>query len=124
MYNCPVCITGDFNTFDFDPELEKTTTIPTPSIAATDYSYMLADGSVKDAKFYTDILVNDIGSVHGFGAAAYARNYSFDHVFCTSDTTVRQFYTACDNHQQYASDHAWLIVDVDLSTKKFFAFDE
>ena len=79
---------------------------------------MIKDGSVKDAKFYNEKLVNDIGSVHAWGSAAYPRPYSFDHIFCTSDTTVRQFYSAWDNQQRYASDHAWLIADIDLSVKK------
>lgn len=117
-YNCQVCITGDYNTFDFDANLKGDATVPTPEISAVDYAYMLADGTVKDAKFYTEHLVNDIGSVHGYGSDAYPRCYSYDHIFCTADTTVRQFYTAWDNQQQYASDHAWLIADIDLSVKK------
>lgn len=117
-YHCQVCITGDYNTFDFDANLKGDATVPTPEISAVDYAYMLADGTVKDAKFYTEHLVNDIGSVHGYGSGAYPRCYSYDHIFCTADTTVRQFYTAWDNQQQYASDHAWLIADIDLSVKK------
>ena len=117
-YNCQVCITGDFNTADFIAEKKGDATVPNPDISHAEYTYLLADGTVKDAKFYAEMLVNDIGSVHAYGATAYPRTWSYDHIFCTADTTVRQFYTAWDNHQQFASDHAWVIADIDLSVKK------
>ena len=117
-YNCQVCITGDFNTADFIAEKKGDATVPNPDISHAEYTYLLADGTVKDAKFYAETLVNDIGSVHAYGATAYPRTWSYDHIFCTADTTVRQFYTAWDNHQQFASDHAWVIADIDLSVKK------
>lgn len=109
QYNCQVLVTGDFNTRDIDPAKN----IPDP-----DYTTIIEDGTLKDGKYYTEKLVADIGSLHGWGADAYARVYSFDHIFCTTDTVIRLFSTTWDNHQQYASDHAWLIADVDLSTQK------
>lgn len=117
-HNCQVMVTGDYNTRDFIGDLKGDAKVPNPDISDSDYTYMVSDGGVKDAKFYTDVLVNDIGSVHGWGGAAFARVYSFDHIFVTSDTTVRQFYTAWDNHQNWLTDHAFLIADIDLSVTK------
>ena len=105
-YNCQVMITGDFNTRD-----GTATTEPD-----TGYVSLLADGTLKDSKYYTQKLVNTDGSLHTWGDGAWARPYSFDHIFCTNGTMVRQFYTAWKNHQYYASDHAWLIADIDLTT--------
>ena len=117
-YNCPITSTGDYNTRDFDPSKKGDATVPTLEICDPAYADLIKDGTVKDAKFYCEKQVNDIGSVHAWGPTAYPRVYSFDHIFCTSDTTVRQFYSAWDNQQRYAADHAWLIADIDLSTKK------
>ncbi len=104
-YGCRVVSTGDFNTPD----------IGSSSMSNQDYIAFLQDGTVKDGKYYTDHLVEDIGSVHGWGPDADPRVYSFDHIFCTADTRILQFCTAWDNYQAYASDHAWLIADIDLS---------
>ena len=117
-FNCPVMTTGDYNTYDFIPSLRGDATVPNPDISDQSYTELLSDGTVKDAKFYTDVQVNEIGSVHTWGATAFPRTFSYDHIFVTSDTTVRQFYTAWDNHQQWLSDHAFLIADVDLTVKK------
>ena len=120
-FNCPVMVTGDYNTYDFNPSLRGGAKVPNPNISDQSYTELLSDGTVKDAKFYTDVQVNEIGSVHAWGANAYPRSFSFDHIFVTSDTTVRQFYTAWDNQQQWLTDHGFLIADVDLTVKKVFS---
>ena len=94
-YGCPVFNTGDFNTDEEDP----------------DYSAYLEDGCIRDAKFNCDILVNNIGSCHGW-AQEPAADWSFDHIFTTQDAVIRQFCTASYNQQIYASDHAWLLADI------------
>ena len=97
-YRCPVFNTGDFNTNEEAP----------------DYEAYLADGYMKDAKFNCDIQVNNVGSCHGW-ATQPAGDWSFDHIFTTQDAVVRQFCTASYNQQIYASDHAWLLADIDVS---------
>ncbi len=104
-YTCKVLSTGDFNTPDINQG----------NMSIQDYTAFLQDGTLKDAKYDADRLVADIGSVHGWGPETYPRVYSFDHIFCTADTHILQFCTAWDNYQAYASDHAWLIADIDLS---------
>lgn len=97
-YQCPMLSTGDFNTDEEDP----------------DYAALLADGYLKDAKFNCDVQVNNVGSCHGWSKPP-AEAWSFDHIFATQDTEIRQFCTAWYNQQIYASDHAWLLADIDIS---------
>lgn len=119
QYHCPVAVTGDFNTRDFlSAEVRGDAAVPNAAISHKCYTELLADGTVKDAKFYCDKQVNDIGDVHGWGGGATARIWSFAHIFVSSDTSVRQFYTAWDNDQEWLSDHAFLIADIDTATKK------
>lgn len=116
LYQCPVVVTGDFNTRDFIAELKGDATVPNSRISDTCYTELLADGTVKDAKFYCDNQINEIGDIHGFGSSSREHTWSYAHIFVSSDTTVRQFYTACDNDQEWLSDHGFLIADIDTTT--------
>ncbi len=72
---------------------------------------------LKNTKYTAEKLVNDVGSYHEYGKYDHSA-LSCDHIFVSESTRVVQFETVFYNQQVWASDHSWIIADLDLSNTK------
>ena len=92
----PVYTTGDFNRNEY-------------TVAFKQY---LADTGSADCMYAAAKRVNILGSWHTWGQSTASAG-SCDHITVTkSNTKVLKFETLMYNDQIYASDHAWLIADI------------
>ena len=92
----PVYTTGDFNRNEY-------------TVAFKQY---LADTNSADCMYAAEKRLNKLGSWHDWGKNTASAG-SCDHITVTKkDTKVLQFETLMYNDQIYASDHAWLIADI------------
>lgn len=93
----PVFTTGDFNSNEISPE----------------FIQYLEDCNITDAKHSALLQMNNVGSWHSFTKDNLSWG-SCDHITATADSTVLKFQTLYKNGLLFASDHCWLIADIDL----------
>ena len=94
----PVVTTGDFNSNESSEALRK----------------LLSGADSVDCMYAAKNRLNQLGSWHGWGKDT-ASSGSADHITATKDMTVLQFETLIYNEQIYASDHSWLVADVQFN---------
>ena len=91
----PVFTTGDFNRNEYTVAFKK----------------YLADTNSVDCMYAAEKRLNELGSYHGWGTATSSAG-SCDHITATKNIKVLLFETLIYNEQVYASDHSWLIADI------------
>ncbi len=96
--NYPVFTTGDLNSNE----------------GTVAFQTLLTEAASVDCMHASQNRLNQLGSWHGWGKNT-ASSGSCDHITATKDVTVLQFETLMYNEQIYASDHAWLIADVQIN---------
>ncbi len=94
----PVITTGDFNANE----------------KSAQFTTYLRNIKSIDAMHQSGARLNKVGSWHGWGETYNSAN-SIDHITVPRSCRSLQFETLVYNEQIYASDHAWLLADVDLN---------
>ena len=94
-YNCPIIMTGDFNS--------KDETVP--------YSVIVKDGTIKEAKVTAKTKGKICRTYHDLGAMPPSDSSSIDHIFHTTDVTPLYYTTLIDNVLSITSDHTPIFAD-------------
>ncbi len=98
----PVFTTGDFNRNEWTDEIKA----------------LLSDTNSVDCKYAAKNRVNNIGSWHEWGCDTPSSG-SGDHITATAPhANVLKFETLMYNEQIWASDHAWVMADIQFVDKK------
>lgn len=93
----PVFSTGDFNNSEISTVFKK----------------LLADTNSEDCMHVAINRVNQESSHHGWGKPTTSQ-YSVDHILAPRNARVLKFESLIYSEQIYASDHSWLIADVEI----------
>jgi endonuclease/exonuclease/phosphatase family metal-dependent hydrolase len=106
VYNCPIVITGDFNTTEGN---DKTGT-------HAPYWGLVEGAELQDAKHVADTIKRACSTWHEYGKpASTAKGGSFDHIFGTDRVHFTYFNTLVDKLVITASDHCPIYADIKLN---------
>ena len=94
-YNCPIFMTGDFNS--------KDETAP--------YAVIVKDGTIKEAKYTAKVKGKICLTYHGLGSSPASGTSSIDHIFHTTDVTPLYYTTLVDSVLNITSDHNPIFAD-------------
>ena len=94
-YNCPIIMTGDFNSKD----------------ETTPYGVIVKDGTIKEAKRTAKVKGKICRTYHNLGEMPPSDSSSIDHIFHTTDITPLYYTTLIDSVLSITSDHTPIFAD-------------
>ena len=105
-YNCPLLVTGDFNTTEGSDKTGK----------HAPYWNLVEQAGLSEAKYTADKINRACSTWHELGkSAAVTTKGSFDHIFGTEKVKFTYFNTLIDKALLSASDHCPIYADVVLN---------
>ena len=104
-YNCPLLVTGDFNTIEGSDKEDKH--LP---------YWNIIENGLHDAKYSAEKIQRQCATWHTYGSIiSTGKAGSFDHVFGTERVSFRYFNTLVDKILMNASDHCPVYADTVLN---------